>query len=776
MKKLLTIMMMSAMLLPVSAQVKLWSKTIDKVVKEMTLEEKASLLVGFKFGESYTGLPTNRASQGNAIVPGAAGFTAKIDRFGIPHTVLADGPAGLRINPKRDNDPNTYYCTGFPIGTLLASTWNTDLVYQVGQAMGNEVLEYGCDVLLGPGMNLMRHPLCGRNFEYYSEDPFLVGLTAAAMINGIQSNGVGVSAKHFAANNQETNRTHNNSVIGQRTLRELYLKGFEIAVRKSQPWTIMSSYNYLNGKWTHENKELLTTILRDEWGFKGIVMTDWTGTRHTAAQVAAGNDLLEPGNAEQIKQIIEGATNGSISMNDIDRNVRRILEYIVKTPHFRRYKFSNKPDLKAHAAIARKAAPEGMILLKNDGVLPIRQVQDTLPHVALFGVSSYHFFAGGTGSGDVHKPYVVDLKAGLTNAGFKMDQIMTDVYEKYKDYGLLELEAEMGIYRGSSFYPRPRMKEPQLGQNVYRFAAEKNDMAIVTIGRSSGEVEDRKFSDFTINPDEKAMLAAVCHEFHKLNKKAVVILNVGGVIETSLLSEMADAILLAWQPGMEGGNAIADVLTGKTYPSGKLSVTFPVKLEDVPATKNFPKDYTIWTDKEMSKARKAMFPCFAETIYEEDLNVGYRYFQTENKPVSFPFGFGMGYTTFEYSNASVKKKGNDYVATVMVKNTGSYAGKEVVQLYISAPKGTLKKPAYELKAYAKTRELQPGESQRLEMTFSNYDLASYDEMQQAWVTDGGQYTAHFAASAADLRQHATFNAKQQVVKCHNVLPYRRLPR
>ena len=776
MKKLLTVMMMSAMILPVVAQVKLSSKTIDKVVKEMTLEEKASLLVGFKFGESYTGLPTNSASQGNAIVPGAAGFTAKIDRFGIPHTVLADGPAGLRINPKRDNDSNTYYCTGFPIGTLLASTWNTDLVYQVGQAMGNEVLEYGCDVLLGPGMNLMRHPLCGRNFEYYSEDPFLVGLTAAAMINGIQSNGVGVSAKHFAANNQETNRLHNNSVIGQRTLRELYLKGFEIAVRKSQPWTIMSSYNYLNGKWTHENKELLTTILRDEWGFKGIVMTDWTGTRHTADQVAAGNDLLEPGNAEQIKQIIEGATNGSISMSDIDRNVRRILEYIVKTPHFRGYKFSNKPDLKAHAAIARKAAPEGMVLLKNDGVLPIRQVQDTLPHVALFGVSSYHFFAGGTGSGDVHKPYVVDLKAGLTNAGFKMDLTITDVYEKYKDYGLLELEAEMGIYRGSSFHPRPRMKEPQLGQNVYRFAAEKNDMAIVTIGRSSGEVEDRKFSDFTINPDEKAMLAAVCHEFHKLNKKVVVILNVGGVIETSLLSEMADAILLAWQPGMEGGNAIADVLTGKTYPSGKLSVTFPVKLEDVPATKNFPKDYTIWTDKEMSKARKAMFPCFAETIYEEDLNVGYRYFQTENKPVSFPFGFGMGYTTFEYSNASVKKKGNDYVATVMVKNTGSYAGKEVVQLYISAPKGTIKKPAYELKAYAKTRELQPGESQLLEMTFSNYDLASYDEMQQAWVTDGGQYTAHFAASAADLRQQATFTAKKQVVKCHNVLPYRRLPR
>ena len=244
MKKILFMMMLPTITLPMAAQVKLTTKNVDKVVKEMTLEEKASLLVGYKFGESYTGLPTNSASQGNAIVPGAAGFTAKIDRVGIPHTVLADGPAGLRIDAKRENDGRSYYCTGFPIGTLLASTWNTDLVYQVGQAMGNEVLEYGCDVLLGPGMNLMRNPLCGRNFEYYSEDPFLVGYTAAAMIKGIQSNGVGVSAKHFAGNNQETNRLYNNSVVSQRALRELYLKGFEIAVRKSQPWTIMSSYNY----------------------------------------------------------------------------------------------------------------------------------------------------------------------------------------------------------------------------------------------------------------------------------------------------------------------------------------------------------------------------------------------------------------------------------------------------------------------------------------------------------------------------------------------------
>ena len=344
--RLLTTMIAATMIAMGSeAQVKLSPKNIDQVIHEMTIDEKAKLLVGYTFGHSYFGLPSDPDPDAQAIVLGAAGNTAKIERLGIPHTVLTDGPAGVHIAAQRKGDTQTYYCTGFPIGTLLAATWNTDLVRQVGEAMGNEALEYGCDVILGPGMNLMRSPLCGRNFEYYSEDPFLCGLIGAAMVNGIQSQGVGVSAKHFAGNNQESNRLHNNSVIAQRPLRELYLKGFEIMVRRSQPWTIMSSYNYLNGPWTQENYELLTTILRDEWGFKGIVMTDWTNTRHTDRQVAAGNDLLTPGNAQQIEDIIKGAQNGTIKMEDIDRNVRRILEYVVKTPHFRGYPFSNKPDI-----------------------------------------------------------------------------------------------------------------------------------------------------------------------------------------------------------------------------------------------------------------------------------------------------------------------------------------------------------------------------------------------------------------------------------------------
>lgn len=764
--KILIAATMATMATSAVAQPKLTTKNIDQVLKAMTIEEKAELLVGYTFGKSYFGLPTNPDPNAGAIVLGAAGNTAKIDRLGIPHTVLTDGPAGVHIEATRPNDTNTYYCTGFPIGTLLASTWNTQLVEEVGRAMGNEVLEYGCDVILGPGMNIMRSPLCGRNFEYYSEDPFVTGFIAAAMIDGIQSQGVGVSAKHFAGNNQESNRLYDNAVIDQRTLREIYLKGFEIAVRKSQPWTIMSSYNYLNGPWTQENYDLLTTILRDEWGFKGIVMTDWTGTRHTDRQVKAGNDLLTPGNAEQVADIKKGVADGTIKMEDVDRNVRRILEYIVKTPHFRGYKYSNKPDIKAHAALTRTAAPEGMVLLKNENALPLSV---DARKVALFGFSSYNLYAGGTGSGDVNKPYVIDLVAGLKNAGLQPDSILSDVFYKYTAYALDEAEAEMGPQADNKFFSRPRVREPLLGNKAYQFAAERSDVAIVTIGRSSGEGGDRLFSDFNINADEQEMLQRVYENFHKAGKKVVVILNVGGAVNTESVKPYADAILLTWQPGMEAGNAIADVLTGKAYPSGKLTVTFPKDLNDVPSTKNFPKDYTYWDDMQLNDDQKKAWPHIAETRYEEGMNVGYRYFQTENVAVSYPFGHGLSYTSFEYSDAKVQKKGDKYIASVVVRNTGSMPGKESVQLYVTAPKGNIVKPAIELRAFGKTRELKPGESQRLEMTFTNYDLASYDTNQQAYITDAGTYIARFAASATDIRQNVEFKAARQVVKCHDVL-------
>ena len=410
-----------------SAQPKLTKDNIDEVMGAMTLEEKATLLVGSGWGSMTAG---SRTASATALVPGAAGTTRSIERLGIPSTVLADGPAGLRIAPTRDNDPNTYYCTGFPVGTVLASMWDTERVQELTTAMGNEVLEYGADVLLAPGMNLHRNPLCGRNFEYFSEDPFLTGKTAAAYINGIQSNGVGVSVKHFAANNQEVNRMENDSRVSQRALRELYLKGFEIAVKEADPWTVMSSYNKLNGEYTQQSHGLLTTILRDEWGFNGIVMTDWGTKAGTVKAVKAGNDLMEPGMQVEIDRIIEAVKAGEITQKELDRNVRNMLEYIVRTPRFNKYQYSNKPDVQAHAELVREAAPEGMVLLENNGVLPLKDVKK----VALYGTGSYDFIAGGTGSGNVNKPYIRNVAEGLTINGFEVNADIQKRYEQYIAY------------------------------------------------------------------------------------------------------------------------------------------------------------------------------------------------------------------------------------------------------------------------------------------------------------------------------------------------------
>ena len=735
---------------------KLTPQNIDSVINAMTIQEKATLLIG----GGNSGIPNANGSMIGStlkLVAGAAGTTADVPRLGIPPTVLTDGPAGVRINPRRKGDNATYFATGFPVGVSLASTWNTDLVKKVGEAIGNEVLEYGCDVLLAPGMNIHRSPFCGRNFEYYSEDPLLTGKIAAAYTKGIQSNGVGVSLKHFAGNSQETNRTGVDETIDPRALREIYLKGFEIAVKEGNPWTVMSSYNRLNGPYTQENKELLTTLLRDEWGFDGIVMTDWVGTRNTAAQIIAGNDLMEPGNREQAEEIVKKVQDGTLPMADVDKCVKRILEYIVKTPRYAGYKFSNKPDLKAHALVTRQAATEGMVLLKNDNdALPLKDVKN----VALFGICSYDFIGGGTGSGNVNKPYVVDLVEGLTNAGLAPTDELKKLYTGYKGYQEALLNAEHKSR--TSTWGTNILPEMEVTDQVIRNQAKSADVAIITLGRQAGEGWDRGLTnDFNLSTLERDMINDVCDAFHAKGKKVIVILNMGGVLETSSWKDLPDAILLAWMPGQEGGNSVADVLTGKENPSGKLTQTWPVSGMDHPSSKNFPVGGA-------NNQADNLFGWYKEkenydyTLHKEGIDVGYRYFNTAGKDVSYPFGYGMSYTDFSYSRPSVKSSADGFTATVTVTNTGKTAGKEIVQLYVAAPSGDIAKPANELKAFAKTRRLNPGESETLTFNVSNYDLASYHEQDHEWIADKGKYTLKFGASIEDIRAQAAYNLGRQM--------------
>lgn len=726
---------------------KLTADNIDEIVSAMTLEEKAHLLVG---GDNFD-------SQGNKIdyVPGAAGPSHAIPRLGIPATVLTDGPAGVRIASHRKGTDDTFYGTGFPVGVALASTWNTELVEEVGRAIGNEVLEYGCDVLLAPGMNIQRTPLCGRNFEYFSEDPVVSGLIATAYVKGVQSQGVGTSIKHFSANCQETNRINVDEVMSQRALREIYLKPFEMAVKQSDPWTVMSSYNKINGTWTQSSSELLKTILRDEWKYPGIVMTDWTNERRSSwDRVAAGNDLLMPGHKWQEEDIIAHVKDGSLSMADVDARVKNFLEFVVRTPRFKGYKYSNKPDLEAHARVTRQSSTEGMVLLKNgNNSLPL---QNTGFKVALFGITSYDFIAGGTGSGNVNKPYVIDLKTGLENAGYQLNKEITELYEAYKNNVNAERRARNS--RGG------RYSELIVNRDVLNRQAEQNDVAIFTIGRQAGEGGDRRIEgDFNLTDDERNMLQNLCYAFHAHGKRVIVVLNMGNSIETASWKAMPDAILLAWQPGQEGGNSVADVLSGKVSPSGKLTMTFPNTIADHPAYLNFP---TGPGYNHGDRRRNIDY-----TIHEEGVYVGYRYFTTFGKSVSYPFGYGLSYTSFAYSRPKISTTKNGFVASITVRNTGKVAGKEVVQLYISAPKGSFSdKPIRELKSFAKTRELKPGESQTLNFNIDAYSLASFNDKQSQWETAAGTYEIQFAASSEDIRAHATYkHGKSQMWKVNDVM-------
>jgi beta-glucosidase len=706
---------------------------VSKIVKLMTLEEKASIVAGT--GMRFQGHGTV-IGEADGRVPGAAGNTMSINRFGIPGTVLSDGPAGVRIDPFRKGDSTkSYYATAWPVGTLLASSWDTALVKKVGVGFGNEIKEYGVDVILAPGMNIQRNPLNGRNFEYFSEDPYVSGYMAAAMVNGIQSNGVGTSIKHFAANNQESNRNAVNAIISERALRELYLRSFEIAVKRSQPMTVMTSYNKINGTYTSESYDLLTKILREEWGFKGMVMTDWFGGKDPVAQMKAGNDLLEPGTPKQQQAIIDAVKNGTLDVKVLNQNVERVLLYILKTPSFKKYQYANTPDLKSHATLSRNAAADGMVLLKNDNsALPLTKNQK----VALFGIGSYKPVIGGTGSGAVVVAYTVALEKGLSLIDYVPDTALKTIYVAQIKADL-KTHPEKNMVLGSPHL----VPEPELRATDISSAAEQDDIGIFTIRRNAGEGADRKVEDFYLSEAEKTQLKAAGDAFHAKGKKLIVVLNIGGAIEMESWSKNVDAILLAWQPGLEAGNAIADVLSGAIDPSGKLATTFPVKYEDEPSAKSFP-------------GTPANRP--VESIYDEGIYVGYRYFNTFSVKTSYPFGYGLSYTRFAYSNlklsaATFNKK---LIATVTVTNSGKVAGKEVVQLYLSAPHKTLDKPSEELKGFGKTGLLQPGASQTLTFTIDPKNLASFNTEKSSWIADAGKYTVKIGASSEDIRMTKSF--------------------
>lgn len=744
------------------SQTRLRADNIDEVVKEMTLEEKCHLVLGCGMGFGR-----------EVKFPGTAGSTYAIPRLGIPSTYCADSNQGLRMSAHRDYDSRDYYCTDYMTSITLASTWDKKAAFTIGKGIGNETKEYGLDWILAPSMNLMRNVLCGRNHEYYSEDPYLSGTMAAYYVQGIQSEGTAGCIKHFAANSQETNRNANDSRMSQRALRELYLRGFELAVKLGNPWTVMTAYNNINGKATCEDVDLTETILRKEWGFKGLVVSDWNAGKDASLSMMAGNDMLQPGQDRQFNKILEDAKSGKLPMAILDRNVKRILEFVVRSHSFANYPYSNEPNLKQHAADDRAIGAEGMVLLENNGVLPFAANST----VALFGCTSYEIIPGGTGfGGTMVGRYTVSLVEGLRNAGFTVYKPLLNQYKQH-----IAAEQKRLYPNGLppfSLRPLNRAEEINMTDQQLDEAAANSAVAVITLGRKSGEAADRTVDEFNLYEKELKMIKQVSEAYHKVGKKVVVLLNVCSPVETASWKHLVDGIICTWQSGEQVGNSMADVLSGKVNPSGRLPITFQNKYGDAASDRNFPSDvkdtkdlatmYMWGGDKKNVKREPKINIDF--TNYDEDIYVGYRYFDSFNKAVSYPFGYGLSYTTFAYENAKITQQNEKYIVTVDVVNTGDKAGKNVVELFVAAPKSKqLNKPAKELRDYAKTSLLQPGQRETVKLEVAREDLASFNEKASAWVVDGGNYHFLIASSVDKVEVDLQAKVKPMRTKVNNVM-------
>jgi len=697
---------------------------IDDLIAVLSIEDKVKLVVG-----------VGRAKE----VPGAAGETRSVRD--VKPISLTDGPSGVRIEGSGDL---WYYATAFPAPIMLASSWDPEVVEEVGRAMGEEVKYYNTSVFLAPGLNIHRHPLCGRNFEYFSEDPLLSGVMAAAFVRGVQSTGVAATLKHFVANEQEVNRRIVDTIVSEKALREIYLKAFEIAIKEGDPWAIMCSYNKLSGVYTCQSEWLLTQVLRNEWGFKGLIMTDWGAGDNPVEQIKAGTDLIMPGNDDIVKWVIEAINQGALPIHYLDRAVKKVLELIERTAVARESR--REIDWKKHSEVAYRAAVEGVVLLKNNDVLPLKPGT----RVAVFGTGQVETLKSGMGSGHNHPRYVVTILEGLKKSEVIVDEELSSKYENYvlSKRGKDKLDK---LYRDEillEHIPQDIVSE----EDVAKYA-ERNDVALIVITRISGEGWDRKIvkGDFYLTDDEQKLIDIVSKYFHSKEKKVIVILNIAGPVEIVSWRDKVDAILVIWLPGQEAGKVVADILLGRVSPSGKLPITFPKDWKDVPVAKSSECYPGIPQDN----------PRFV--VYCEDIYVGYRYYDTFDIEPAYEFGYGLSYTKFEYRDIKAEKTGTSVKVSLDVINVGTYPGKEVVQIYIKAPKGRIPKPFQELKGFKKTKLLKPGEKERIEITIPIRELASYDPDRKLWVVEPGEYQVRVGASSRDARLVASFTISEEHV-------------
>ncbi len=797
-------------------QLTLQDQRVEALLSQLTLKEKVALLSGRDIWR-----------------------TAPIERLGIPSITMTDGPHGVRASRHEAARP-VGPTTAFPTGVSLASTWNPELIEKAATAMAEETRAMGCEVLLGPCVNIVRHPLAGRNFEAYSEDPYLAGRIGAAWVKGLQSQGVAASLKHFACNNQEIERFRGNSVVDERTLREIYLPQFEAVVKDARPWTVMCSYNRLNGTYASQNNYLLNDILRGEWGFDGLVVSDWAANHTIFESVQGGLDLEMPGPAKYYGQLLEDAVNNwQIEGSTIDDAVRRVLKLIVRTGKLDGRQTAGSVNTIEHQQLARDVAAEAMVLLQNeDAALPLDLA--AIKSIAAIGPGLIGWQISGGGSSRVDPPHVIDpltaLKAKLG------DRVKVEYAEGCDNY--VELPTMRGDFKAEFFdnprlagepaatrvektlnagwwfaTPDPAVKSMQysarwsLKLNVaqtgryafgvgssceaqvfldgrvmvasgqpdvmihleagkdYAFNVEmkktddlvfgqirvgmayrpdpdnrirqavelatRSDVAIVYAGYPENfetEGVDRPSLDLTGQQNE--LIAAVA----QANPKTIVVLNVGSPVTMPWVNDVA-AIVLAYYPGMDGAISLTNILCGEVNPSGRLTVTYPRALKDTPAFNNYPGQRNV--------------------VYGEGIFVGYRHYEYREIEPLFPFGHGLSYTTFEYSEwtmPEVVKQGETVKIYVKVKNTGAVAGKEVAQLYVRDEHASVQRPVKELKGFAKVA-LQPGEEKTVAFELNERALAYYDPDQKTWVAEPGEFEVLIGSSSQDIRLKAKFTLK-----------------